>query len=87
MIISHIQATTATEPKHIPARDFGKPAALVDTLQRLGLLPVPTTLQKLAASGFKVPLADLNHALGQTTLKVHERIAVKIAVDRFGLLR
>jgi hypothetical protein len=81
----------AAAPTFIAAKDFTKPAILVETLGRLGL-PVPSSLSKLAAagaplgtSGFKVSVYDVDCALKQSTLKSHERIALKIAIDRAGL--
>jgi hypothetical protein len=92
MIISHMNAATEEPTKFIPAKDFQKPSVLAETLARLGF-PVPSSVTKLAAAGqplgsagFRVTLDAVDSALSSTVgLKVHQKIALKLAIERAGL--
>ena len=54
-------------------------------------MPAPTKVlaaagRKLGEGGHEIDVYDLDRALKHTTLKPHERIALKVGLERQGLL-
>jgi hypothetical protein len=77
--------------KHVPVRNWDNPSQVLNTLEALGF-GVPTGVKAAAASNsplgpFKIYLHDLDAKLNETTLDTRQRIALKTAADRHGLIK
>jgi hypothetical protein len=70
----------------VSAKNFSRPEVLAAALGTLGLAPPSTSMTKLQAQGFKLSVFDVDSALKNvSSLKLHEKIALKIAIERAGL--
>ena len=89
-VIYSLQAATGQGDRPVMARNWDKPEYVLQTLADLGFA-VPPVAQLAASRGAKVDFAVNRHlvdqALRASTLKTHERIALKIAADRCGFLQ
>jgi hypothetical protein len=61
---------------------------LVRTLTALGVYTIPLEAALvLAASGHRLPMSEIDAALAKGNVETQDRIRLKAAADRFGLLK
>ena len=91
--ISRIHAVSVDAPRLAYVPNNLNPSALVDVLRRLNLM-VPTGLTAAAASGGALrasghayTIQEVDAALARTDLGIGDRLKIKAAMDRNGILK
>jgi hypothetical protein len=85
-MIPGMNAVATDAAPFVAAKNFSRPEVLAATLGTLGLVQASSSMTKLQASGVKLSVFDVDSALKNvTSLKLHEKIALKIAIERAGL--